>query len=99
LAIIFKKKPAAPPVPVSVVVDTVDPAKPYTILTALYEWATQSAHKGETLMLVHNETGFGYKVLAYDLKTSIAHLKGDQGQMLKPWISEREVPLYSAVWR
>lgn len=113
MAVIFKNrspKPPAEPAPavaasveaIPVASASVPPppdAEPYTILVALKELAAGTKHKGETLMLVHNLNGSGYRVLRYDPVTGIATLKGSNGQQLQPRISARECAIYSPVWR
>jgi hypothetical protein len=87
MAVVFIKKSVAVAVPV-------DPAE-YTILSALAELHTRK----ETLMLVHRETGEGYRVLSYDPVSGKVKLKGNHGQLLHPKVGARECAYYTPVWR
>lgn len=89
MAITIFRKPA-PPKPIT----PIEPVE-YTILNALAEVGTK---KG-VLMLVHKKEGFGYQVKSYDPETQRAKLKGPNGQMLNPRITERECKLYFPQWR
>jgi hypothetical protein len=71
----------------------------YTILNALDDY-TKNKFPGQTLKLVHRHTvGCTYVVKAYESATGRAQLEGGfKGGLLKPVITEREVPIYYPVW-
>ena len=85
MGLFFKKAPA--------------PEPPQSIAGGILE-ALQNFDKIKgTLMLINNESGSGYSVLSYDKKTGRAKLKGNQGEILNPRITEREDKLYSPLIR
>ena len=69
----------------------------YTILNALAEWVNKPT--SDVLMLVHKETGVGYRVMGFDPQTYRVKLKGSQGELLNPVVTEREAALYNPFWR
>jgi hypothetical protein len=89
---------APPPVPPVVEASPESAQQEYTILTALEEWDGKKFN-GQVLMLVNDETGSGYMVLAYDKQTHRVKLKGNHGELLNPVVTAREAKLYTPVWR
>lgn len=70
----------------------------YSILDALAEHGTP-ARRGYALWLVHRHaTGIKYLVKSWDSATNRAVLEGTKKSVMKPVISEREVPLYYPLW-
>lgn len=71
----------------------------YTILHALEDFV-KNKFPGQLLKLVHRHTvGCTYVVKAYESATGRAQLEGGfKGGLLKPVITEREVPIYYPVW-
>ena len=70
-----------------------------TILTEIM--AFTNGHKG-TLMLVKLATGVGWKVesvYAWRAGSVQVSLSGPNGMTIRPWVGEREVSQYQAVWR
>jgi hypothetical protein len=59
----------------------------------------QVGKRPETLMLIHRETGEGYRVLEHDPITGYTVLKNNQGARLRPIIRTNEDALYYPMWR
>lgn len=87
MAITFLKKPKAP--------EPAPPVESPPLLAAL----KQSTTSKQTLMLVHNKTGVGYKVVSHDLATGKTRLKNEHGALLNVKITERECEFYTPVFR
>lgn len=92
MGLTIRTKPVAPVI--AATNPTVEPKK-YTILDALAELGER---KG-TLMLIHDASGVGYQVVAWDAAEKKARLKNPDGALLNPRITEREAVLYSPLWR
>ncbi len=73
--------------------------KPYTIFDALNDFLKPKERR--TLMLINWESGIGYKVVAYDPKTSVVKLSTGPGKKkhLHPHLTDREAALYYPLWR
>lgn len=71
-----------------------------TILDALKDFASGKKTKGKLLKLIHRTNpACQYVVKTYDPDTGRAVLEGGyKGGLLKPVITEREVPLYYPMW-
>jgi hypothetical protein len=68
-----------------------------TILDALSAFAKSGDQR--ELYLVHKHTSDAYRVHAFDPETGYARLEGPYNALIRPRITEREVPKYEPLWR